>query len=140
MKSDTTYRSQTRLHNFCVYALLLGGALIFAWPFLWMATTSVKVDREMFAEKIRLWPQRPIPVVKSPYIDTRFFANLPEKRSDEVLSIVEQKLGELRHGLKGSVSSGPNIVPVIFCGIRVRSKYSRLVTTQVASRRGMPPE
>ncbi len=43
MKSDAAYRSQDFLRNFCIYALLLGGALIFAWSFLCMATTSVKV-------------------------------------------------------------------------------------------------
>ncbi len=96
MDAVAGYRAQRWLRNFCIYALLLGGAIIFAWPFLWMATTSVKVDREMFAEKIRLWPQRPIPVVKSPYIDERFFRDVPEKRRDELLPILEHHLKQLR--------------------------------------------
>ncbi len=75
-----------------IYALLLGGALIFAWPFLWMATTSIKVDREMFAERIRLWPQRPIPQVRSPYIDERHYRDVTGKRMDELLPVIEEHL------------------------------------------------
>jgi len=97
MKSDATYRSQEILRNFCIYALLLGGALIFSWPFLWMATTSVKVDREMFAEKIRLWPQRPIPSASSPYVDTRAFPHDSVWRKDELPRCVSSHLEELEY-------------------------------------------
>src|SRR5687767_9990716 len=57
----------------CIYALLIGGSLVFMWPFLWMATTSVKLDREMFGGTFRLWPQTPVPTAKSPYIDTLYY-------------------------------------------------------------------
>ena len=93
MKSDATYRRQKFLRNFCIYALLLGGSIIFVWPFLWMAMTSVKVDREMFAEKIRLWPQRPLPAKRSPYVDTRYYRDVSGKRMDEVIAIIKQELG-----------------------------------------------
>lgn len=72
-----------------VYALLIGGSAIFAWPFLWMATTSIKVDREMFGETIRLWPQRPIPHPRSPYVDTRYFDHLRGPHMDELLPEIE---------------------------------------------------
>ncbi|MDW8343005.1 MAG: ABC transporter permease subunit [Verrucomicrobiae bacterium] len=72
-----------------VYALLIGGSAIFAWPFLWMATTSIKVDREMFGETIRLWPQRPIPHPRSPYVDTRYFDHLRGPHMNEILPEIE---------------------------------------------------
>jgi ABC-type glycerol-3-phosphate transport system permease component len=31
-----------------IYAALFVGAVIFAWPFFWMASTSAKLDRELF--------------------------------------------------------------------------------------------
>lgn len=75
-----------------VYSLLIGGSLIFIWPFLWMAATSVKLDREMFGPKLRLWPQRPVPAEVSPYIDERFFQDVEGKRLDEVLPLIERHL------------------------------------------------
>jgi len=93
MKSDAQYKLMEFSRHVWVYALLLGGAIVFSWPFLWMATTSVKVDREMFGEKIHLWPQRPIPQLKSPYIDERFFNDVTGKRMDEILPALEQQLG-----------------------------------------------
>jgi ABC-type glycerol-3-phosphate transport system permease component len=85
-----------RFAEFCqhvwIYALLIVGSLVFSWPFLWMATTSVKVDREMFGEKIHLWPQRPIPQVKSPYIDTRYYDDLTGTRMAELLPVLEAHL------------------------------------------------
>ena len=85
LRSDLTYRLTAWAGHMWIYALLLGGALIFSWPFLWMATTSVKVDRELFGDTMRLWPQRPIPVARSPYIDTRYFRDLTGPRLDELL-------------------------------------------------------
>ncbi|NQU11971.1 ABC transporter permease subunit [bacterium] len=88
-----------RFLEFCrvswVYVLLLGGAVVFSWPFLWMATTSVKVDREMFGDRIRLWPQQPIPRAESPYIETRQYRDLKGPRLSELLPVLEQRLGEL---------------------------------------------
>jgi ABC-type glycerol-3-phosphate transport system permease component len=75
-----------------IYALLIGGAIVFSWPFVWMATTSIKVDREMFGEKIHMWPQRPVPQARSPYIDTRFYQDVTGKRMNEVLPALEEHL------------------------------------------------
>jgi ABC-type glycerol-3-phosphate transport system permease component len=60
-RSDLYYKLVEFSRVSWVYALLIAGAIIFVWPFLWMATTSMKIDREMYGEKIHLWPQRPIP-------------------------------------------------------------------------------
>ena len=56
-----------------IYALLIIGSLVFIWPFLWMAATSAKLDRELFGETLRLLPERPIPRWQSPSLDDRPF-------------------------------------------------------------------
>ncbi len=56
-----------------IYGLLLGGAVLFSMPFVWMIGTSFKVDREMFGERITFWPMRPVPAPASPYLDARYF-------------------------------------------------------------------
>ena len=59
-----------------VYVLLVTGAAVFAFPFLWMAATSVKVDREVQSRDFRLMPMTPLPQTRSPYIDDRQYAEL----------------------------------------------------------------
>jgi multiple sugar transport system permease protein len=95
--SDAYYRFVAFCRASWIYALLFGGAAIFAWPFLWMVTTSVKMEREMFGEKIHLWPQRPIPQVKSPYVDTRLFDDVEGARMDEVLPALEEHLRAMNY-------------------------------------------
>ena len=56
------------IRRILIYGALLVGALIFAWPFFWMAAVSAKLDREMFGD-VRMLPERPIPRVQSPYVD-----------------------------------------------------------------------
>jgi len=80
------------LRSFLIYGLLLAGSLIFAWPFLWMAATSAKLDRELFSETLTLWPQRPIPRLQSPYLDDRLFENLRGPRLNETVDLIEKDL------------------------------------------------
>lgn len=56
-----------------IYALLAGGSVLFALPFVWMAGTSVKVDRELFAPGLHLLPRAPHPAPHSPYVDAGFY-------------------------------------------------------------------
>ena len=85
-----------RFMEFCrltwVYALLAGGAVVFAWPFVWMAATSVKVDRELFGQTLHLWPSRPVPEVRSPYVDTRCFDDVAGARLAELTPAIERVL------------------------------------------------
>jgi ABC-type glycerol-3-phosphate transport system permease component len=88
-----------RFVEFCrgawIYALLIGGSMVFAWPFLWMITTSIKVDREMFVEQMHVWPQRPIPQIKSPYIDIRYYDDLSGKHLKDLLRVLEAHLQKM---------------------------------------------
>ncbi|MGZ5024658.1 MAG: hypothetical protein ACXWBS_07315, partial [Chthoniobacterales bacterium] len=79
-----------------IYGLLLLGTIIFAWPFLWMAATTAKLDRELFAGN-RLFPERPIPRAHSPYVDDRFFTDVSGPRTTEALTIIEQRLASANY-------------------------------------------
>ena len=57
-----------------IYLALALGSLIFAWPFVWMAGTSVKLEREVLSNRSRIFPERPVPRAKSPYLDDRMFS------------------------------------------------------------------
>ncbi len=80
------------LRTLLIYALLLGGSLVFVWPFLWMAATSAKLDRELFGDTLQLWPQRPIPRLQSPYVDDRLFDDLRGPHLEEAVALIEQDL------------------------------------------------
>ncbi len=75
-----------------IYALLLSGSLIFAWPFIWMICTSVKLDRELFGETLRTLPDSPVPRPVSPYVDALYFRDVKEPRSAEILPRIEARL------------------------------------------------
>lgn len=77
-----------RIRTGAVYALLLLGALVFSWPLLWMAFTSVKLDRELFARHLHLLPESPQPQRRSPYVDDRVFEDLEGKRQAELLPVL----------------------------------------------------
>ncbi|HEY1770755.1 MAG TPA: carbohydrate ABC transporter permease [Chthoniobacterales bacterium] len=78
--------------TFGIYLLLAGGSLVFVWPFLWMAATSAKLDRELFSETLRLLPERPIPQIRSPYVDDREYSDLKGPRLSEALGMIEADL------------------------------------------------
>ncbi|MBX7259202.1 MAG: ABC transporter permease subunit [Candidatus Hydrogenedentes bacterium] len=51
------------------HAMLLAGSILFAAPFIWLLSTSSKVNDELYPPK---WiPQIPRGVIESPYIDVR---------------------------------------------------------------------
>lgn len=50
-----------------------------------MATTSVKVDRELFSEELRLFPISPVPRISSPYIDTIYYEKLEGDHQNRLL-------------------------------------------------------
>ena len=65
-----------KLAHALIYLLLAFGAAVFSFPFLWMAATSVKVDRELHTPEFRLLPETPVPQSRSPYVDRHHFARL----------------------------------------------------------------
>lgn len=60
------------LHQLLVYVLLIAGAVAFAFPFVWLVSSSVKADRELYAEDLKILPMTPRPRRASPYVDDAF--------------------------------------------------------------------
>jgi ABC-type glycerol-3-phosphate transport system permease component len=56
-----------------LHVVLLACSVIFALPFVWLAGTSWKLDKELQRRDVTLLPLRPIPRARSPYIDERTF-------------------------------------------------------------------
>ena len=61
------------LHQTLVYLLLVCGAVAFAFPFVWMFSSSVKADREQFSQELKILPMTPRPQRVSPYVDASFY-------------------------------------------------------------------
>ncbi len=81
-----------KIRTAAIYCLLLAGAVVFAWPFIWMAFTSAKLERELFSDHPGRLPEGPRPVSRSPYVDDRFFADVDGPRREEALRIIEDNL------------------------------------------------
>ncbi len=79
------------LGRVAIYFLLSLGTIVFAWPFLWMAATTAKLDRELFAAN-RLLPERPIPRTQSPYVDDRLFADVSGPRLQEATAAIKRRI------------------------------------------------
>ena len=85
------------------YALLAAGAVVFSLPFLWMATTSFKVDRELFTEELEFLPRSPHPREVSPYVDDRYFADVEGRNVDAILPGLEGLVRESGFEFPGDV-------------------------------------
>ena len=72
-----------KLSKVVIYFLLVAGSLVFSFPFVWMASTSVKVDRELFTEDIRIKPLTPSAAKVSPYVDRQYYQELPGTREHQ---------------------------------------------------------
>jgi multiple sugar transport system permease protein len=88
MKND----GANTMRRLLIYALLFAGSLLFAWPFIWMVGTSIKLEREVLSNRSSVLPEQPIPRSKSPYLDDRAFAHADGPHRDEAIAILEEQL------------------------------------------------
>lgn len=88
-----------------IYALLAAGSAIFIYPFLWMASASVKLDRELFNEDSGLLPAQPIPRIQSPYLEQRLHAGYRHPRLEEFLPRFIQAVEERRVVWPGGIDT-----------------------------------
>ena len=79
-----------------IYFLLIAGTVIFVTPFLWMISTSMKGDRELFMGKVRFLPRSPNPRLKSPYIDELTFEEISGKPHPHQKTILKELAGLVR--------------------------------------------
>lgn len=86
-----------------VYAALLIGACVFAFPFVWMLSSSVKVDRELFTQDLTIRPIPPSASPVSPWIDRQYYETLPgtSARQAEVLPAIQKIAQPLVESPKG---------------------------------------
>jgi ABC-type glycerol-3-phosphate transport system permease component len=111
------------IRRLAIYFALLVGSVVFAWPFLWMASTSVKLERELFNARAGILPQSPRPKLRSPYIDDRLFADTKGPRMDEALVIIEAKVTSIAPDWPAEVVPTNGIKQI------ARGIYARLLWT-----------
>ncbi|NCO38794.1 MAG: ABC transporter permease subunit [Armatimonadetes bacterium] len=56
-----------------IHAVLLTGCVLFGFPFFWLLTTSMKEQREVFADPPQWIPKRPAVPLQSPYVSADEF-------------------------------------------------------------------
>ena len=80
------------IRRLLIYLALVTGSLVFAWPFVWMAATSAKLQRELFNDHPRTMPEAPKSRLRSPYIDDHLFADVSGPRMEESIGLIEEQL------------------------------------------------
>jgi len=103
-----------------IYTLLIAGTIVFSFPFLWMATTSVKVNRELFTDKITILPMTPRPRVKSPYVDDRCYPVPAGPRAVELAGVIRALVRKVKPDYPAELSRAAAEEAV------VRGLYKRL--------------
>ncbi len=69
----SNFRKLFSIEMAIIYTVLVTGAVLFSFPFVWMVATSFKTTREMASAEAGLWPSPPSPQTSSPYIDINEF-------------------------------------------------------------------
>jgi multiple sugar transport system permease protein len=59
--------------NAFAYTCLVVGSVVFSFPFVWMVSSSIKVDRELFPEKLEIFPRTPNAEETSPFVDDDYY-------------------------------------------------------------------
>ncbi|HMP76885.1 MAG TPA: ABC transporter permease subunit [Kiritimatiellia bacterium] len=118
-----------------IYGLLLGGAVLFSMPFVWMIGTSFKVDREMFGERITFWPMRPVPAAASPYLDATYFRDPDSAAYRAIAPMLREAIAAHADRLPARLANGDSAADILAPGL-----YQRLRETLPAATWTLPPE
>ncbi len=117
-----------------VYSLLIAGSIVFCWPLLWMAFSSVKAGSELFARKQHFLPETPAPQLKSPFVDQHSFPDLDGRRQAEMLNWMES-------AIRPQVASlAPDLEPESATRQLARGAYLRLSDSLPQNSWGLPAE
>ncbi len=68
-----TKRTRDVIYKVAMHAALLAGGVLFAFPFVWLVTTTFKGDEEVFSERMNWIPKIPHYSSTSPYLDQRAY-------------------------------------------------------------------
>ena len=76
---------------------LLAGSVLFAFPFVWLVTTTFKADEEIFSERVNWIPKLPLYSRSSPYIDQRAYGPMrpPTRLVGNEWSLLQPALKDL---------------------------------------------
>ncbi|MBM3474622.1 MAG: ABC transporter permease subunit [Armatimonadetes bacterium] len=81
-----------------LHLALVAGSVLFAFPFVWLVTTTFKGDEEIFSERLNWVPKIPWYSPTSPYIDQRAYKpmrrpdRLPKKRWEAAERMLKTEL------------------------------------------------
>ena len=117
-----------------VYTLLVFGSVVFCWPLLWMAFSSVKAGDELFSGKQHFMPQSPVPALKSPFVDTTTFRDLDSRRQAEMLAWLEAAIRPQMAAL------APDLDPELATKRLARGAYLRLADSLPQASWALPAE
>ena len=131
--SNTARRMRETARLLLIYALLAGGSMVFALPFVWMLGSSFKVDREMFGRTLTLWPERPVPAAASPYLDGRYHDEPSHPAWPTVRPTILAALADLDLGLGPEVANRNEAPGILAPGI-----FERLYQTMPRDRWDLP--
>lgn len=67
-------RRRPLLDRLITYTVLAAGAIVFAFPFIWLISTSFKVEKELYRGAMVIVPEQPNARLRSPYFDPQQFA------------------------------------------------------------------
>jgi len=81
-----------------VWLCLIFGAVIFSFPFVWMVCSSFKVDRELFPEKLSVFPGTPNALPVSPFVDRHYYKKAASRITKPFLDIFTQAIEEKTSG------------------------------------------
>ncbi|MBN1901682.1 carbohydrate ABC transporter permease [Candidatus Sumerlaeota bacterium] len=87
MEIRNMFGKQPLLLRILVYFLLVSGSIVFSLPFVWMVCTSVKVDRELFPEKLTIFPKTPNAIEQSPYVDREYYKDAVKESQNEYIDV-----------------------------------------------------
>ncbi len=68
------------MRRLLLHTTLIIGSIIFAFPFVWLVSTSFKADREIFADPPEWIPRLPYHVQQTPYIADREYRKMQKPR------------------------------------------------------------
>jgi len=82
-----------------LHMVLLMGCAVFSFPFVWLISTTLKFDKEIFVYPPKWIPDPPYKVVASPYIGSReYYYMLPPVGFPKSLWVqVKDRVKEARH-------------------------------------------
>jgi len=73
-----------------VYILLVVGGFVYSFPFVWMVSSSIKADRELFPEELEIFPRTPNAKLKSPFVDDDYYRYAVTDRTRPYMDLFEE--------------------------------------------------